>query len=153
MDEKEINLRDYLRVLNARKISILAFFILTVLLVIIITFAVTPQYKPSTKLLIKKNTSADITDGYTYNSFDPKFLETQFQLIKSAAVIEKVVQNLDTEKIYDAFFDKAQKDKTDIPLTQAHKAQQLEKIIVAGLEIDPVRNSRIVEISYLFNNP
>jgi capsular exopolysaccharide synthesis family protein len=104
MDEKEIHLRDYLRIIGKRKGTIFTFFLLTLITVIIATFTATPLYLASTKVIIEKNTSDSFTNSYRYTPYDPEFLETQHQLIKSAAVVEKVVESLDPEKMYDTFF-------------------------------------------------
>ncbi|MBU2455898.1 MAG: hypothetical protein KJ668_21525, partial [Proteobacteria bacterium] len=89
MDEREIHLRDYLRIINKRKGSILTFFILTLLTVIIATFTATPLYFSSTKVMIERNTAGALTTSYTYTPQDPEFIETHNQLIISTAVVEK----------------------------------------------------------------
>jgi len=191
MDEKEIHLRDYLRIIGKRKGTIFTFFLSTLIIVIIATFTATPLYLASTKVIIEKNTSDSLTNSYRYTPYDPEFLETQHQLIKSAAVVEKVVKILNPEKMYDTFFAE-KKEKTsyinsisiwfkdkflafkemigieklfsssndivnkkipaelDIPLT---KAQKLSDIIKAGISVEPVANSRVVQIGYLSDNP
>ena len=110
MDEKEIHLRDYLRIIIKRKGSILTFFVLTLLIVIIATFTATPLYLSGAKVMIERNTAGSLTTSSTYSPYDPEFIETQNQLIMSTAVIEKAVENLNPDKIYDTFF-KASADK------------------------------------------
>lgn len=104
MDEKEIHLRDYLRIIIKRKGSILTFFVLTFLIVIIATFTATPLYLAGTKVMIERNTAGSLTTSSTYSPYDPEFIETQNQLIMSTAVIEKAIENLNPDKIYDTFF-------------------------------------------------
>ncbi|MCF6247618.1 MAG: polysaccharide biosynthesis tyrosine autokinase [Desulfobacula sp.] len=104
MDEKEIHLRDYLRIVNKRKGSIFTFFILTLITVIIATFTAIPQYYASTKVLIERNTSGALTTSYRYTPYDPEFIETHNQLIMSSAVVEKAVKSLNPETIYNSFF-------------------------------------------------
>lgn len=104
MEDKEIHLRDYLRIVNKRKGSIITFFILTLIVVIIATFTATPMYYASTKVMIERNTSGDLTSSYRYTPHDPEFIETHNQLILSAAVIEKAVKALDAEKMWRSFF-------------------------------------------------
>ncbi len=108
-DEKEIHLRDYFRIINKRKGTIITFFLLTLIVVIIATFTATPLYKATTDVMLERNTSDSLTSNYSYTPYDPEFLETQHQLIQSAAVVEKVVQSLNPEKIYDSFFHKKEK--------------------------------------------
>ena len=191
MDEKEIHLRDYLRIITKRKGTIITFFLLTLITVIIATFTATPLYLASTKVIIERNTSNSLTSSYRYTPYDPEFLETQHQLIKSAAVVEKVVKALNPEKVYDSFFAKKEqkvsyinislrwfkdqyiafkemvgieklfsssndivnKEIIEEPAVLLTKAQQLENIIKAGISVEPVANSRVVQIGYLSDNP
>ncbi len=104
MEEKEIHLRDYLRIITKRKGTILTFFILTLLTVVIATFTATPLYYAGTKVMIERNTSGNLTSSYSYTPYDPEFIETQNQLIMSTSVVEKAVETLNPEKTYNAFF-------------------------------------------------
>ena len=104
IQEKEIHLRDYLRVVNKRKWSIVTFFILTVLTVVIATFTKTPLYQASTRVMIERNTAGALTSTYSYTPYDPEFIETQTQLIMSASVVKKAVDALGPEKMYDVVF-------------------------------------------------
>lgn len=104
MNEREIHLRDYLRIIGKRKGSIITFFILTLIIVTIATFTATPMYQASAKVLIEKNTASALTSGQQYTPYDPEFIETQTQLIMSAAVVNNAVKTLSPEKIYNSFF-------------------------------------------------
>ncbi|MBT3386831.1 MAG: polysaccharide biosynthesis tyrosine autokinase [Desulfobacula sp.] len=114
MNEKEIHLRDYLRIISKRKGTIFTFFILTLLIVIIATFTATPLYFASTKVMIERNTAGALTSSYRYTPYDPEFIETNNQLITSSAVLEKAVKSLNPEKIYDTFFAKKEEKKSYI---------------------------------------
>jgi len=104
--EKEIHLRDYLRIVKKRRTTILTFFIITLVTVVIATFTAIPMYRAGTKVMIERNTSSSLTSSYRYTPYDPEFLDTQYQLIKSAAVAEKVVKHLGPEQFYDYLFKK-----------------------------------------------
>ena len=73
------------------------------LTVIIATFTATPMYRSAAKVMIERNTASALTGSYRYTPYDPEFIETQTQLIKSAAVIEQAIKNLNPDKIYDSF--------------------------------------------------
>ncbi|MBI9089261.1 MAG: polysaccharide biosynthesis tyrosine autokinase [Desulfobacterium sp.] len=185
MDEKEIHLRDYFRIVNKRRNTVFTFFIITFTLVVIATFTATPIYRAATKVMVERNTSTALGGGYRYTPYDPEFLETQYQIIKSVAVTQKVVQGFNVEKIYDTFFSKEGSkqsvmatsvswlkglyssfkemigieefapesqtpDNDPIPLT---KTEQLEHVIQGGIDVQPVQNSRVVEISFMSDNP
>jgi len=114
INEKEIHLRDYLRIIDKRKGSIFTFFILTLLIVIIVTFTATPIYFAATKVMIERNTTGALTSSYRYTPYDPEFIETNTQLIMSTAVVEKAVKSLNPEKTYDTFFAKKNEHKSYI---------------------------------------
>ena len=135
MEEKEIHLRDYFRIVNKRKGTIITFFILTLVIVIIATFTATPMYRASTRVMIERNTAGALTNSYQYTPYDPEFLETQFQLIKSAAVVEKVVKSLDAEKMYAFFFSEKEEKKSYISLAIAWGRELISSVKeMAGIE-------------------
>ena len=101
--EKEIHLRDYLQVVRKRKTTLVVFFILVNLVVGLYTFLATPLYEASTKLVIKQNDSDPLSNA-SRTSYDPQFLQTQSQIITNPSVIRSVVQLLELEKNYDAYF-------------------------------------------------
>ena len=191
MEEKEIHLRDYLRIINKRKNTVLTFLIITFTVVIIATYTATPLYEASTKVMVERNASSPLTNSYGYVPYDPEFLETQYQIIKSAGVAKKVVNFLDPEKIYPVFF--RGKDKKKSYLTPVitwikdqysafkemigiekllsfseseveneffseqkvsmTKAEEMAILIRNAISVAPVKDSRVVEISYMSENP
>jgi capsular exopolysaccharide synthesis family protein len=185
MEEKEIHLRDYLRIVNKRKNTVITFFLITFIVVVIATFTAIPTYRAATKVMVERNTSSALGGGYRYTPYDPEFLETQYQIIKSASVAQKVVNGFNVEKTYDTFFSKEESkqsvlttsvswlkglyssfkemigieeltsdpqnsDNAPVPLT---KAEQMGRFIQGGLSVEPVQNSRVVEISFISDNP
>src|SRR3990172_10811832 len=95
IDEKEIHLRNYLRVIIKRRYNVYTFFAIVFALALIKTFSTTPIYTATTKVLIEKNERAAMTalNPY-YIDYDPEFNETQYQLIKSFSVAQRVVRML-----------------------------------------------------------
>ena len=61
MQEQEIHLRDYIRVIRKRKSIVVTFFLITFLVVVIGTFTATPLYRASTKILVEKNEANQYT--------------------------------------------------------------------------------------------
>jgi len=150
MNEKEIHLRDYLRIINKRKGSIFTFFILTLLIVIIYTFTTTPLYFASTRVLIERNTSGALTSNYRYTPHDPEFIETHNQLIMSTSVVEKAVKTLNPEIIYNTFFAKKEKKKSYIAsITGWIKDQYIpfkEMIGIEKIESDSTDNDVVQKL-------
>lgn len=92
---REIHLRDYLKVVAKRKITVATFFVIIFAVTLIVTFSATPVYIASTKVLIEKNEPANLgMMNYLYMPYDPNFAETQYQLIRSSSVSMRVVRML-----------------------------------------------------------
>jgi capsular exopolysaccharide synthesis family protein len=193
LEEKEIHLRNYLMVIRKRRYTVYTFFAIVFALTLIVTFSTTPIYTATTKVLIEKNERAKMTalNPY-YMDYDPDFNETQYQLIKSFSVAQRVVKIITPDpKIAAAV--KTQEGNTDIvsgtfqwfrdlfstvlhiggrspklaPANPANpgnpadpkdkgldpKAYQLAKDISNSIIVKPVKNSKIVDVSYMSPDP
>jgi succinoglycan biosynthesis transport protein ExoP len=104
-EEREIHLRDYFKVVVKRRNIIYTVFAAVFVVTLILTFSTTPLYMATTKVLIEKSepTNLAMMNMY-YDAYDPDFYETQYQLIRSTAVGEKVVKMLDLDKTYESYF-------------------------------------------------
>lgn len=160
MKEQDTHLRDYLNILFKRRNTILAVFAIVFSVVLIFTFAMTPIYTATTSLLIEKNMTPVMSNYYF--QYDPEFFETQYQIIKSDAVAERVVRilSLDSGK-YDSLLkirknpspdgQKPAGDGTDGK--ESLKRRQMANIVLGGLKVSPVTNTKIVNVSYSSPNP
>ncbi|MEW6594354.1 MAG: polysaccharide biosynthesis tyrosine autokinase [Thermodesulfobacteriota bacterium] len=177
MHEQEIHLRDYLRVILKRRTLVANFFVVTVVLVLIGTFAATPRYEATTQLLIEKNEANPMAKGMGYPAFDPEFLETQYQIIKSFNVSRKVVSLLALDTKYPQYFGGGEKgglpgvgalfgwlrdlrrqaDLKRLGVAQdpdtMTRADEIAKGIAREIVVKPVRNTRIVTVSFMAENP
>jgi len=181
MHEREIHLRDYWRVILKRRFTVLTFFILTLTLTVIGVFTsnLEPTWQATTRLLIEKNdNTSSIIESHGYVRWDPQFLETQLQIIRSKPVAAKVVESLGLATRYASWFLASDDKKTpawEETLTWVKDmlksfsatedegdglegAKQSDVDIIADalikeLEIKPTKDSKIVNISYKFKNP
>ena len=179
IEEQEIHLRDYLRVMQKRKSTIILFFLITLLTVILVTLRTTPVYEASSQILVEKNEGTPLMGNIYYNPYDPEFYETQHQLIKSNNVAHKVVSLLQLEETYDSFFPKKNKKTSFIGIITTtvkefvsgllhreelrgsmpaekqakSRADVLAEMIQANIKVTPVKESRILNISYQSENP
>src|SRR6056297_2325186 len=103
MDEENIHLKDYFQILLRRKYIILLVFIICLPFVVIQAFSYTPVYRASGKLFIQESNAPNLISNSRYR-YDPGFLATQTQIIKSSKVGEKVVRNLDLDQTYRQYF-------------------------------------------------
>jgi succinoglycan biosynthesis transport protein ExoP len=152
MEEREIHLRDYLRTIYKRRYTVYTFFVIVFVVVLIGTLSTTPIYKATTEVLIEKVEPSNLSMMYPYYfSYDPAFYETQYQLIKSASVAQKVVEMLDLEKTYGSYFPDEREDFSH--LDEAEKRMKLANMVSGDISVSPIKDSKIVTISYMSENP
>lgn len=107
--EEEIHLRDYIRVISKRKMTVLTFLVITFLTVFIATYTATPYYTAASQVLIEKNIGpSSLENNRMY--WDPDFLTTQFELIRSINVCRRVVKQLQLDSKYKHYFFEPRKD-------------------------------------------
>jgi len=174
---EEVHLRDYLHVINKRRTLVVAVFAVIFVLVTLYTFTRVPLYRGTTKVLIEKATSNELTGNSPSRIYDPEFYETQFQLIKSRAVAKRVVLTHDLVDNFEKYsggsddegllasvsgwfsgakdllktlFGGQQAVGEEVASDQLTKTSDL---INENIEVKPFKNSRIVTISYLSPNP
>lgn len=86
-----------------------------------------------------------------YSLYEPEFYETQYQLIRSKSVARKVVKMLSLEKTYGLYFKGSMKSLSSEE--DQKKADILAGVISGGISVSPVKNSKIVNISFVSTNP
>jgi len=106
MNQNEIHLKNYLRIIAKRKYTVATVFIVVFVIALLGSLNYTPLYTASAKVLIEKNENNPLLTNYRYGaSYDPEFLATQTQIIKSEPVAAKVVEILDIKNTYASYFD------------------------------------------------
>jgi capsular exopolysaccharide synthesis family protein len=105
MEDREIHLRDYLKIIAKRRQLVFTFFGVVFAVSLILTFSATPLYLATAKVLIEKSEPGNLGPmNMYYAPYDPDFYETQYQLIKGASVGKKVVKMLSLDKNYETYF-------------------------------------------------
>ena len=184
---EEFHLRDYLHVILKRKWIVIAFFISVVVTTTILTFFMVPVYQATVTLKID-NQSNNALAGLAQLSSNTsnEYIITQLELLKSRALAEKVVKNLNLDK-NERFFPVQSKlskawDTTLYPvknsvsafmsLIKTHDSADneiqpsdtaapykenipvyLSSILTSRLQVNPVKNSQLVKISFESNYP
>jgi len=119
-DEQEIHLRDYFQVLLKRKFLIITILFFTVLVTVVKTFTAIPLYTASSDVLIERNRGNRGLQTSYYYSWDPEFLTTQSEIIRSVNVAARVVDHLKLNSKYrHYFFDSGE---TEVSIWQSTKA-------------------------------
>jgi len=102
--EQEIHLRDYLRVIRKRQTVIYTFAGIIFAVTLLVTLATSPLYRAETQLLIERNEPQGLMTNVGATRYDPQFIATQFELIKSINVIKRVITMLGLDKSYRSEF-------------------------------------------------
>jgi len=156
---EEIHLRDYLRVINKRRALVVSFFVVTLALVVLGTLSMTPQYEGRTQVMIEKVANNNLTEGGRFNSFDPEFYETQFQLIRSQAVARRVIEmlRLDSGTGVAPGLREGRISLLGTKPPEPDASRSLVDLMAARLseeiQVAPAKNSRLVDIRFLSPNP
>ena len=169
-DEDVINLRDYWRVIMARKGTILLVTFLVVVATLISTSLQTSIYRSSTTLQIDRQADKVLQyEGVTAESgrYDWEFYQTQYELLKSKSLAQRVVDELGLESSAQfmgsgdeqksSFFSDIRKaikgliqgeEEKPVVSDEASDGPDLAAILQGGLTISPVRDSKLVVVSY-----
>lgn len=184
--DKDIHLRDYLHVVLKHRQKALQFFTIVFALTLLVTFSTTPVYVATTKVLIEKSESANLSVNPYAMMYDPDFSETQFQLIKSFSVAQRVVKMLGLAQraniaanskggtnIFTGTFNWFRNlistvlhigGAKPVPATSDHIPSEMReqdpvafyqqaRLISGSITVSPVKNSKIVNISYASPDP
>lgn len=101
-DEDEIDLRALWHVLVKRRRLIVGVLVAVVALALLVTLTATPIYRASTVLQLEKSgiqvVQVNGIQPGEESGYDPTFLQTQYELIKSRALAERVANELNVDR-------------------------------------------------------
>jgi len=164
-DRDEIDLLAYWRILVKRRWLVLGVLATGAAISVLVTLMATPIYRATVVMQIENDEqNVVMMGGVTTQGTDPQFLQTQYELLQSRSLAQRVADDLD--------LDAAALQRLDAPgwldrvkglvrpdPTPAATATVAEsdatrvvgaatQVIRSGLTIEPVRNSRLVRISF-----
>ena len=143
MQEAKLHFLDYLRILRIRKAIIITVFLITFTIATVVTFILPESYSSTARIKIEPDTISDIPGvsggggDVTYAPYDPYFIQTAFEIIQDQVVFSKVIAklNLNTEW--------GKRYNSGVPL----QTRLTMKMLKRRLSLDPVRNTKIIEIT------
>jgi capsular exopolysaccharide synthesis family protein len=161
-----VSLQDYLRVLIRRRWTIIPFLLLVVTLVGISTLTSEPIYKATTQILIERESPRilNIEDIVPIETTGTDFYQTQYKILHSRAIAQRVIKELDLAEQSDfnppgsGLLGKlfaAWDHEPDEPNKPDEK--KLREILIDrflnNLRIQPIKDSRLVNINFENRNP
>ncbi len=143
--EREINLRNYLRVIRKRKRVIFFIFLIVVISVTTHTFKIRPEYRAVVRLLIGKENPNIVSfdEVLSIDGRSAEYYQTQFKIIKSRSIIDKVIKQLNLEKEFDELQEKEKKTKS---LSDALSA--FTKSVIHSLESVLKKDQELPNLDY-----
>jgi succinoglycan biosynthesis transport protein ExoP len=166
-DDDVLDLREYWRIIVKRKWTVIGFFIIVLVAVATATLLMTPIYRATSVLQIEREAAkvVEFKDAaQTETAGDRDFYQTQYELLKSRTLAERVVEKIrpalereyGAEKASPSAKDDADaSDKMALVDQEAALLKDEEKVrrelvavVMNGLTIEPVRNSRLVKLNF-----
>ncbi|OGL02459.1 MAG: hypothetical protein A3E31_15265 [Candidatus Rokubacteria bacterium RIFCSPHIGHO2_12_FULL_73_22] len=137
--EREAHLRDYLRILRKHRWLIAGLFLVTVLTVAIWTFLQTPVFQASATILIEPEPPRvlNIQEVSPIGSPTQDYYRTQYELITSRPIVEKVIETLGLTKRMPALA----------------SALDPARAFLGATTIEPKRNTRLVLVKFEHPDP
>lgn len=156
---------EYLSIANRRKWLILGTVVAFLIAGVLVTLLMTPLYKTSAILEIQRENRnfAEVKGSeQAQASADNEFYQTQYGLLKSRVLAERIARSLrlgDDLTFFEKFGVKTSDDmfENGRPIqTAAARAARIKaagNLILARMDVEPERMSRLVEISFTSPDP
>jgi capsular exopolysaccharide synthesis family protein len=148
---------DYLGIVVRRRWTILTVFIAVVSLVALWTFTVTPIYQATVQLLIERHPPRLLENQQTSSDYfdysGEQFYKTQYKLLESRALAKKVGEklNLKSRHPFSQMFSQLPTNVDKV--TQRRLEERLVDAVAEGVEVSPIRDSSLVNVSYFSPDP
>jgi len=166
-DPDEIDLLAYWHILVKRRRLIAGVLAGVVAVALLLTLMTQPMYRASALMQVEKEGPPIVaTQGAMpfYDGWDPEFLTTQYELLRSRALAERVANEMNlTAETLQGLNDpgwlgrvigllrpapKAKAEDANRPQSSEALLQQATGIIQGGLSVDPIKQSRLVRLSF-----
>jgi len=171
-EEKEVNLRDYWKVISKRRWTIIAFFLIIVVTTGVGTYTMRPIYRGTTSIQINKENPqiVDFKEIFAVNTMDLDYYQTQYKVLESRSLARRVIQSLKLSEhpeflpkpetlfrkwksnilnpIFALFTAPNKKSTSDKDPSESAKETGLINRFLGRLKIEPIRNSRLVKLHY-----
>ena len=135
--EMKLHFLDYWRIIRLRKTVILLVFLLVVLTTLAVTYWLPKTYASMARIKVEKDNSeiTGIENKPNYSSYDPYWLQTEFEVIQSSSVLNEVIKKLNLNEKWARYSTqgKLQTDETYL-------------ILKGQINVRQTRNTSLIEI-------
>jgi succinoglycan biosynthesis transport protein ExoP len=175
LEEKEVNLRDYWKIIQKRRWTIIASFLIVLITTAVVTLTMKPLYRGTTTIQINKENPqiVDFKEIFAVNTMDIDYYQTQYKILESRSLARRVIYSLKLSE-HPEFIPKPttafQQWKSNLLVSifgfitsknsfsekdpsENEKETLLISRFLKKLKIEPIRNSRLVKIHFESNYP
>ncbi len=160
-DSETLDLVEYWRSITKRKWSILGLVLLVCIITTLVVYSMRPVFRSTATVLIEQGKSKVVSIEEVYNSMggNREYYQTQVEIMKSRELARKVVERLKLTTHRD--FDPRQQETSAIDYlspaawftpketpTEDNILKNVIKRVTDDLQIQPVRNSQLVQVSF-----
>src|SRR6185295_1652424 len=140
--EAALHFLDYWRIIRIRKTVILAVFLLVTITTTLVTYILPEYYASTVRIAVDKDIS-DVpgitSEARGAQSYDPYFIQTEFEKIQSTMVLNRVITNLGLNKSWAAKFKAEGELSTEVSYG----------LLKRNLDVHQSRNTSLIEIKAL----
>jgi len=172
-DDSPIDMMEYWRIVDRFKWRIVAFTVVITILATLYALSLIPQYSASVKLIIEaeKANTVSVREIYDVNDNNRTYYMTQFEILKSNQMAQKVIHELDllSKPEYDQLIPRFAEQtgiSTESVLSYLNTGvgsggesiseaeverlalQSASEIFLKKLSFQPIRNTQLVKITY-----
>ncbi|WDS36301.1 GumC family protein [Pseudoxanthomonas sp.] len=163
----DVTLLEYWSAIVSRRWMIAGVTVLVVIIVLVGTLLMTPQFQATTTLQINRDAMNVVNIENlmpTESPMDRDFYETQYELLRSRTLAQEVIRSTHlaehpaykelAEKVASQAAEGAEGDKATVRKRQQDAVERaLTADVLDGLEIEPVRNSRLAKVHFSSPDP
>jgi succinoglycan biosynthesis transport protein ExoP len=137
--DSKLHFLDYWRVIRIRKTVIIAVLLLVVITVTAVTYILPESYRSTVRIAVDKDTTDIAALGQPQSSggYDPYFIRTEFEKIKSTLVLHEVIERLNLNQVWARRYGGGETLRT----------QDTYQRLLGSIALDQSRNTSLIEIS------
>ncbi|HXD00395.1 MAG TPA: polysaccharide biosynthesis tyrosine autokinase [Verrucomicrobiae bacterium] len=137
--ESRLHFLDYWRIIRIRKAVIILVFLLVSITAAFVTFLLPKSYSSKARIEVHLPSTdiANFSGPSMANSYDPYFIETEFQVIQSQTILDKVIDQLNLNDHWTEKYNRATKFKT----------AETRRILQGMISLAAERNTSLIDIT------
>jgi polysaccharide biosynthesis transport protein len=161
--EEGPDLRTYWRIIQKRRWTILSILLATFVLVLIVTIKEKPIYRANTLLEIEKENPniPTVQELFQLEDVSDNYLETEYKVLQSDTLARRVIEELHLDQVRELnppkggwFWENTHAaTRTEDSVVDHETEQAILERFNDRLSVDPVRRSRLVQVSFESQDP